>query len=1266
MTTKNVRKYRVLFDYEAEVSSELTIREGDIVCVHPKTSGEWPNAEHWMKGVNTSTNQSGEFPGNYTIFVAEEEIPPTPPPRRATRPTSAYDGNLEPQRLDLPQKMGNIPASKSSSGLSNAFVFGEPGAPVEPFVHPPPVEPFVHLPPVEPFVHPPPVEPVTVEPPAVNPPLVEPPPAEEAKKHQWKEVVFTVPFKCTFCGEPIWGSQNSGFQCEDCFSRLHATCFPICKSVPCDPPEASDSDDDYTYGTVESHLDWSCEDVLRWLKAVHFEPYRDLFRQHNVDGRKLDSLSREALEEMGIVDAFHLDNFVECLNELCKRNTTRNYSITRKKRTSEKQTPVPSERRTSRMEESADSIDGLNPAQSIMSLVSTVSTISTASFAGGGSRRKKFKGNTKAGGHHFKVHSYTSPHWCDECGKFLWGLVRQGCKCKICGMNVHKMCMTDTIISCEEFATVGVPSLALFGTELTAVCPAGEIPAIVEECIRVVEEAGLEVEGVYRMSARQADVTSLKRSFEEGERRETANLTWEEVHIYANLLKLYFRELPDPLFTFQAYNSFVEAATETSDHGQLFRTAFDLVEALPSQHKDTIYVTLRHLYKVSQNGSCNRMSAKNLAVIFGPSLIRPRPEEIDKLIQNNEHHIHIVEALMQRGPWTGREEADLADCSPYGVFTYPPPDKSQMVAAVTAVTAGVTRSGSVRRSRSDKPLKDMGWYWGDISRAEVNVRLKNAEDGTFLVRNSSNTLGEYTLTVKKGGSNRLVRVIQQDGKYGFSAPTEFESVPALVEFFQINSLVNYNKKLDIILSHPLSRFPIDEESEDEEDEQETELWKHLEEVSIRFNEVNTKYEELEKDEGYVTDLVEITNAKLVAQESVLKLLTEQTKIFKLHVSPIVSGLSASDTQMIQQNSDALAARLNACTALCQKYQTENHKAKIDYRNIDRELNTVRPDLMKVQREKNHLVLLLQKRGHSQKDINERIQDHADNEAEDIYGSLYGGLGDTTEAYSTFNQYGERNEYSSSPSPSPVTTPDPAPADYRPPKVPPFNKDPGRDPPLPVGRRPSREQSFKERGGSVGEVPIHRRASSSDQQRSPLPLTPVPRGSLSGRERSPLPPIPGAADPQPPLHPPPESPVPPPPSFSRESSVVSPVARPVPKPRAPSQRLRSVDKLEPRDSWYREVDRVEEDRLLVSRPDGTFLVRPAGSNKAHKYTLALKFGKVKRLQIYENDYGCCGFSPNVAAVHSSLEEMIRHYTQNSLETHNKELTTRLEYTCWGGQ
>ncbi len=38
-------------------------------------------------------------------------------------------------------------------------------------------------------------------------------------------------------------------------------------------------------------------------------------------------------------------------------------------------------------------------------------------------------GDKLVGGHTFKDHNFTA-RWCDVCGRFLWGLVRQGLKCK--------------------------------------------------------------------------------------------------------------------------------------------------------------------------------------------------------------------------------------------------------------------------------------------------------------------------------------------------------------------------------------------------------------------------------------------------------------------------------------------------------------------------------------------------------------------------------------------------------------------------------------------------------------------------------------------------------------------------------------------------------------------------------------------------------------------------------------------------------------------
>ncbi|XP_076800670.1 serine/threonine-protein kinase D3-like [Clavelina lepadiformis] len=42
--------------------------------------------------------------------------------------------------------------------------------------------------------------------------------------------------------------------------------------------------------------------------------------------------------------------------------------------------------------------------------------------------------------HDLSVHSYHTPAFCDFCGEMLWGIIRQGLRCKGCGQNYHKRC----------------------------------------------------------------------------------------------------------------------------------------------------------------------------------------------------------------------------------------------------------------------------------------------------------------------------------------------------------------------------------------------------------------------------------------------------------------------------------------------------------------------------------------------------------------------------------------------------------------------------------------------------------------------------------------------------------------------------------------------------------------------------------------------------------------------------------------------------------
>ncbi|ESO08326.1 hypothetical protein HELRODRAFT_136972, partial [Helobdella robusta] len=94
-------------------------------------------------------------------------------------------------------------------------------------------------------------------------------------------------------------------------------------------------------------------------------------------------------------------------------------------------------------------------------------------------------------------------------------------------------------------------------------------------------------------------------------------------------------------------------------------------------------------------------------------------------------------------------------------------------------------------------------------REKANEILRDAKDGSFLVRDSTDKLGEansdYTLTLKCNGSNKLIKIYHSDGLYGFAPPLKFTSVVHLIVYHQTHTLSCYNSTLSITLKYPVAK-----------------------------------------------------------------------------------------------------------------------------------------------------------------------------------------------------------------------------------------------------------------------------------------------------------------------------------------------------------------------------------------------------------------------------------------------------------------------------
>uniref|UniRef100_A0A3B3TFL7 Rho GTPase activating protein 27, like n=1 Tax=Paramormyrops kingsleyae TaxID=1676925 RepID=A0A3B3TFL7_9TELE len=160
----------------------------------------------------------------------------------------------------------------------------------------------------------------------------------------------------------------------------------------------------------------------------------------------------------------------------------------------------------------------------------------------------------------------------------------------------------------------------VFGCPLENLCTRerSTVPSFVDKCIKSVEKRGLDIDGIYRVSGNLAVIQKLRYKVDHEENLDLDDGQWEEIHVITGALKLFFRELPEPLFPFSHFNKFIAL--------QFTSLVWLLVRSLPQPNYDTMKVLFGHLHKVIQFGEKNRMSAQSVAIVFGPTLLRPEVE----------------------------------------------------------------------------------------------------------------------------------------------------------------------------------------------------------------------------------------------------------------------------------------------------------------------------------------------------------------------------------------------------------------------------------------------------------------------------------------------------------------------------------------------------------------------------------------------------------------------------------------------------------------
>jgi len=181
-----------------------------------------------------------------------------------------------------------------------------------------------------------------------------------------------------------------------------------------------------------------------------------------------------------------------------------------------------------------------------------------------------------------------------------------------------------------------------------------ELPLVLTTCCAYIEANGLNANGIYRLSGVASTINRLRAIFDEDRIPSELSSQQEDIcpdpmlidiHAVSSLLKLYFRELPNPLLTFSLYESFVTAMRDDSlSEAARLQAIRSLVISLPPPHWRTLRFLTRHLSFVSKFEAKTGMTPKNLAIVWAPNLLRSR--DLDQHVGLEALHVIGTQAVL--------------------------------------------------------------------------------------------------------------------------------------------------------------------------------------------------------------------------------------------------------------------------------------------------------------------------------------------------------------------------------------------------------------------------------------------------------------------------------------------------------------------------------------------------------------------------------------------------------------------------------------------
>ncbi|CCD71914.1 Unconventional myosin-IXa-like [Caenorhabditis elegans] len=457
-----------------------------------------------------------------------------------------------------------------------------------------------------------------------------------AKDHQFKMSRLHRQEICALCNRHLTNFISQAHKCQRCKMCLHKECFVFASSIPCNPTSPVRS-------PTRLHSPKRPWDLMPHKQRQSSSPipstgtFSLTKTKQQIDPGNMLVESTDDLRQFSIF----IFNKTRHLNESnAKRDTVVDAVFKKSLRAFHMEllgyeAVLSVEQSVLKYRDVITMFEGLLTKVCLEESVSFPTTLGVNAFRGFLNeyvhvQSKKKRGKEKSSmikvhaGHRFRAEAVHVPTYCEVCNQLIWHHEKLY-TCVACRISCHKKCQPKVTHPCQMTGKAIDPKTnggRFFGASLVSIVDDDHtVPTLLDRLFFAIETRALFVEGVYRKSGSLPQVRSIRKVIESTADADSVNLEDIGVHVLTTLVKAFFRELAEPIIIFDLYENFLNVS-EVEDMGERVRCLSVMIELLPKPNRAVLDRLMYHLARVADQEAVNKMGCNNLALIFGPCVLR--------------------------------------------------------------------------------------------------------------------------------------------------------------------------------------------------------------------------------------------------------------------------------------------------------------------------------------------------------------------------------------------------------------------------------------------------------------------------------------------------------------------------------------------------------------------------------------------------------------------------------------------------------------------